>query len=62
MTHLMTKGAMRKQLAVIFDALLSIRQSKYPSFAWDVSAFGRQCKSTQRLKIERFGNTAKGTS
>jgi len=61
MTHLMTKGAMRKQLIIIFNALLSIRQAKYPSFAWDVSAFCRQCNSTQRLKIERVGDTAKGT-
>jgi hypothetical protein len=61
MTHLVTKGAMRIQLVIIFNALLSIRQAKYPSFAWDVSAFGRQCKSTQRLKIERVGNTAKET-
>jgi hypothetical protein len=61
MTHLMTKGAMPKQLVIIFNALLSIRHAKYTSFAWDVSAFGRQFKSTQRLKIERVGNTAKGT-
>jgi len=61
MTHLMTKGVMRKQLVIIFSALLSIRQAEYPSIAWDVSAFGHQCKSTQQLKIERVGNTAKGT-
>lgn len=61
MTHLMIKGAMRKQLVIIFNALLSVRQAKYSSFAWDVSAFGRRCKSKQWLKIEGVGNTAKGT-
>jgi len=60
MTHLLTTGALHKQLVIIFNAL-SVRQAKYPSFAWDVSAFCRQCNSTERLKIERGGDTAKGT-
>jgi len=51
----------QKQLVIIFNALLSIRQAKYPWFAWDASAFRRQCSSTERLKIERVGDTAKGT-